>query len=409
MKNTRTAIFVSFLLTLGLTVPALAVDSDGDGVDDTLDNCSELPNPDQRDTNGDGFGNACDADLNNDLIVNSVDLGMLRSVFFQADDDADANGDGTVNSIDLGALGSQFFGPPGPGAVTPPGYNQRPYRYEVDFDNNGIADGVSQIVYDANGNVEQQLYNVSDDGTADLITFTTDVGFQADYGYTNGVLTSIDQDNFTASGNDFAAVYQYDANGVLERSDDTVFAASGTVLAELYTTFHYLNGLRIRDDLFQSGSNTLLLTRNHVYDANGMLATSSWLNQLSPGGVEFDFDWNVDGKLIRKRTDIDADGVFDEVVIYTHQGGRLQSRTVTGSLSVQPPNFTETPIYDANGRVNSLEYDANSDGSVDGVATILWENGPCVPLFVPGELPTGGAGADGDPLSGVGDVLMCAP
>ena len=30
-----------------------------------------MANPDQRDTNGDGFGNACDADLNNDNIVNA--------------------------------------------------------------------------------------------------------------------------------------------------------------------------------------------------------------------------------------------------------------------------------------------------------------------------------------------------
>lgn len=109
----------TFVALLFLTSPALAVDTDGDGVDDTLDNCSQLFNPDQRDTNGDGFGNACDADLNNDLIVNTIDLGIFRSVFFTNDADADFDGGGIVNAVDLGILRASFFQPPGPGAVSP--------------------------------------------------------------------------------------------------------------------------------------------------------------------------------------------------------------------------------------------------------------------------------------------------
>ena len=95
-----------------------AVDGDSDGIADTVDNCSTVANPDQRDTNADGFGNLCDPDLNNDLTVNVVDLGLLRTVFFSDDPDADFNGDGVVNVSDLGILRSFFFGPPGPGAVT---------------------------------------------------------------------------------------------------------------------------------------------------------------------------------------------------------------------------------------------------------------------------------------------------
>jgi hypothetical protein len=96
------------------------IDTDGDGVADTSDNCSLIANPDQRDTNGDGFGNRCDPDLNNDLIVNPIDLGLFRAAFFDTGPglDADFNGDDVVNPIDLGILRSFFFGPPGPGATT---------------------------------------------------------------------------------------------------------------------------------------------------------------------------------------------------------------------------------------------------------------------------------------------------
>ncbi|MFK8014648.1 MAG: hypothetical protein AB8G17_04350 [Gammaproteobacteria bacterium] len=95
-------------------------DTDGDGVSDDNDNCTLLPNADQRNTNGDRFGNVCDPDLNNDGIVNIVDLGALRAVFFTADADADFNGDGAVNVVDLGVLRSFFFAPPGPSGLQAP-------------------------------------------------------------------------------------------------------------------------------------------------------------------------------------------------------------------------------------------------------------------------------------------------
>lgn len=96
-----------------------APDTDGDGVPDVADNCTLVANPGQRDTNGDGFGNLCDADLNDDGVVNASDLGLLRVVFFTADPDADFNGDGAVNPSDLGIMRAGFFAPPGPSGIAP--------------------------------------------------------------------------------------------------------------------------------------------------------------------------------------------------------------------------------------------------------------------------------------------------
>lgn len=93
-------------------------DSDGDGVDDESDNCTDIPNPIQTDSDGDGFGNLCDADLNNDCVVNVLDLGLLRLRFFSNDPDADFNSDGVVNFQDLGLMRLGFFVEPGPSAVS---------------------------------------------------------------------------------------------------------------------------------------------------------------------------------------------------------------------------------------------------------------------------------------------------
>ena len=42
------------------------LDSDGDGIDDTDDNCPSITNTDQLDNDGDGIGDACDADADGD-------------------------------------------------------------------------------------------------------------------------------------------------------------------------------------------------------------------------------------------------------------------------------------------------------------------------------------------------------
>ena len=94
-----------------------ATDSDGDGVFDTDDNCTLAANTDQTDSNNDGYGNLCDADLNDDCTVNTVDLGLMRQMFFTDDPDADLNSDGVVNVADLGIMRVLFFNEPGPSGL----------------------------------------------------------------------------------------------------------------------------------------------------------------------------------------------------------------------------------------------------------------------------------------------------
>jgi hypothetical protein len=92
-------------------------DTDADGVPDDADNCVRVANADQRDTDDDGFGNMCDADLDDDCNVNFLDLGLMKSVFFTTDADPDLDGSGGVNFADLGIMKGGFFNPPGPSGV----------------------------------------------------------------------------------------------------------------------------------------------------------------------------------------------------------------------------------------------------------------------------------------------------
>ena len=110
------------------TTAEIATDTDGDGIADALDNCILAPNgpliPDaggnsQRDTDGDNYGNVCDPDLDNDLIVNAADLALFKLLFFSSDPNADFDGSGTVNAADLAILKTMFFGPPGPSGLVP--------------------------------------------------------------------------------------------------------------------------------------------------------------------------------------------------------------------------------------------------------------------------------------------------
>ena len=111
----------------GFTPPGLLNDFDGDLVPDVTDNCSEVPNGpreargsharDQIDTDGDGFGNICDCDFDQDGYVLGTDIVELFE-FFDTDSELhDLDADGIVFLSDLEICTSQFNGQPGPGAL----------------------------------------------------------------------------------------------------------------------------------------------------------------------------------------------------------------------------------------------------------------------------------------------------
>jgi len=93
----------------GVDEALAGADLDGDGIPDASDNCPEVANADQADSNGNLVGDACDADLDGDGIVNASDNcpKQANSGQFDLDGDGlgdacddDSDADGVANAVD---------------------------------------------------------------------------------------------------------------------------------------------------------------------------------------------------------------------------------------------------------------------------------------------------------------------
>jgi len=99
-------------------------DVDNDGVENALDNCTVVANPGQCDSDGDGYGNHCDGDLNNNTVTNAQDYVLFRQQIGQpsvapAYNQADINCSGAVNSQDYVLFRSLLGASSGPSGLHP--------------------------------------------------------------------------------------------------------------------------------------------------------------------------------------------------------------------------------------------------------------------------------------------------
>lgn len=76
----------------------ISLDADGDGFTHDSDNCARLHNPDQLDSDGDQFGNACDTDDDNDGLSDAEEA-QLGTDPLTSDTDTDGLTDGDENGI----------------------------------------------------------------------------------------------------------------------------------------------------------------------------------------------------------------------------------------------------------------------------------------------------------------------
>lgn len=99
---------------------SVTLDNDGDGIDDTVDNCSAVANDSQQDTDGDGIGDACQCgDMNGDGKVTNTDAVLIQRHLVGLTspfnpDLCDVNGDGNCSNTDAVIIKRAVLGlPPG--------------------------------------------------------------------------------------------------------------------------------------------------------------------------------------------------------------------------------------------------------------------------------------------------------
>lgn len=112
-------------------------DSDGDGLNDNIDNCPSISNEDQADNDSDGDGDACDADDDNDGTNDEED-----AFPFDDTESLDTDGDGIGNNEDDDDDGDGFLDNFDPQPVTA-------NVFAIDSDGDGVADSRDDYPTDA--------------------------------------------------------------------------------------------------------------------------------------------------------------------------------------------------------------------------------------------------------------------
>jgi hypothetical protein len=120
MKRTLLAATMALLLwgmpAMGGPLP----DFDGDGVSDVSDNCSDVSNAEQIDSDGDDCGNSCDTDYNDSGLVTFLDFSSFVAAFGTLDLEKDHTlpMTGPVKFLDFSFFLANFGSVPGPSGTT---------------------------------------------------------------------------------------------------------------------------------------------------------------------------------------------------------------------------------------------------------------------------------------------------
>lgn len=161
---------------------AASDDQDLDGACDGFDNCAAVANEGQQDADRDGFGNACDADLDDDGVVSLADLGAVLTCLGRAVPGAgpesdpycresDLDSDGEVGSDDLGTVQSLLGTLAGPSGLSCSG-TKPCVAAQGDLDGDAIPNGQDNCLLVENF--------VQDDGDEDGFGNACDCDFNND-------------------------------------------------------------------------------------------------------------------------------------------------------------------------------------------------------------------------------------
>ncbi len=299
-----------------LTLPSSGPDTDGDGIADGSDNCIQVANPNQIDTDTDGFGNFCDPDYNNDGYINFIDLGILKGSFFSTDANLDLNGDGFVNFIDLGIMKSMFFLSPGPSGQGAAVAENETWHYGLDAAGNITSRGTDPLNASHTFNYDElhRLINEINPDNTDSYSYDA-----------NGNRTDFTRDGDTTGYLIFTNNNQIDQVG----SDQRTYDAAGNTISDRNgtRTFSYNQAGRISE----VHENSQLLA-SYTYNAHGQRTI-----KVTPNGTSY-YLYDISGKLL---------GEYDDACLpikeYVHLEGEPIAQLEASKITYLHTDHLATP------------------------------------------------------------------
>jgi hypothetical protein len=327
-----------------------AEDTDGDGVLDVLDNCGLTPNPDQADIDGDGAGDACDPDNDNDGQLDADEIACGSNPLSAASRAPDSDLDNRPNCVDPDDDndGVQDATDNCPLTANP---NQ------ADSDNDGIGDacdtttppgGDPLVVFSSFDGGRYRIFTMRADGTG--LTRVTN-GSANDF----EPALSPDQRRIAFARGLFSDIYvmNADGSGLTQLTNDLAlnsapaWSPDGTKIA--FHSFRYAR--------FGSLNNAEIV----VMDANGANVrrlTFSAAQDSAPA-------WSPDGTKIAFATNRFAGGAF-EIMVMNSDGSGAPTRLTNHSATDYSPSWSPdgTKIAFTSNRSGNWDiFVINSDGS----------------------------------------------
>jgi len=193
-------------------------DDDNDGVNDANDNCPKTSNAGQTDTDGDGKGNSCDGDDDNDGVADTKDNCPKVKNGGQVDTDNDKTGDACDNDDDKDGVADtqdncRTVKNPGQADADMDGKGD---ACEVDNDNDGLLDTADNCKNVANPEQE----DLDKDGKGDACDTDMDGDGIADANDNCPALVNANQLDGNADGIGDACQSDMDDDKVVDPSDN---------------------------------------------------------------------------------------------------------------------------------------------------------------------------------------------